>query len=184
MVQVSDYPCYIGIGSNLDYPVQQVSAALGCLAQLNGCSLGAVSAFYRNPPLIAPGVPEQPDYINAVARVDTLLAPERLLDQLQAIEVRQQRRRTAGVRWGPRSVDLDLLVYAQQSVDSDRLQVPHPGLAYRPFAVFPLAEIEPQLTVPGLGPISDLAAQLDGSQLQRIKPPAPGCESGGVAFYE
>lgn len=167
-------PAYIGIGSNLDDPLRQLHKAVEHLFALRGGELSKVSAFYRNPAMRAPGQPQQPDFLNAVARIDTELEPYALLAQLQAIEQGQNRRREEGVRWGARTLDLDLLVYAHSQLHEQGLQIPHPGLGSRPFVVFPLAEIEPQLVIPGLGWIGDLAAQLDSAQLQRIASPSVG----------
>ena len=147
---------YIGIGANLDDPVRQVSSALDELAVLPRTSLVKKSSLYRTPPM---GPPDQPDYINAVAELETWLAPLELLDELQRVE--QLHRRVRGAqRWGPRTLDLDLLLYGAQHIDQPRLSVPHPGLAERAFVLLPLVEIAPDLTVPGLGAVTGLAARV------------------------
>lgn len=154
----SDLPVtvYIGIGANLDGPVQQVSRALNELAALPRTRLVKKSSLYRTPPM---GPPDQPDYINAVAELDTWLTPLALLDELQRIE--QLHRRVRGAqRWGPRTLDLDLLLYGAQKIEQPRLRVPHPGLAERAFVLLPLVEIAPALAVPGLGALADLKASI------------------------
>ncbi len=127
---------YLGLGSNLEQPARQLSRALEALAALPRSRLACVSAVYRSA-AVGPG--SQPDYLNAVAGLDTALAPLALLTRLQAIELGQGRVRT--VRWGPRTLDLDLLLYGQRKIDTPRLQVPHPRLAERDFVLYPLAEI-------------------------------------------
>src|SRR5512143_2122176 len=119
---------YIGLGSNLDDPLSQVQTAIDELASLPQSCLHAVSPLYRTPPL---GPADQPDYINAVAAIDTDLDPLALLDELQRIEHHHGRVRS--LRWGPRTLDLDLLLYGQSTLASERLTVPHPGLCERPF---------------------------------------------------
>lgn len=135
--------CYIGLGSNLAEPRQQLMRAETALANLPHSRLIAVSAYYQSQ-AIGPG--EQPDYLNAVAALDTTLTPLALLDQLQAIEQAQGRVRT--VRWGARTLDLDLLLYGNQVLDLPRLQVPHPRLGERAFVLRPLADLAPDLLLP------------------------------------
>ncbi|WP_049723824.1 2-amino-4-hydroxy-6-hydroxymethyldihydropteridine diphosphokinase [Gilvimarinus polysaccharolyticus] len=132
--------CYIGLGSNLETPVKQVQQALNELAQLPHSQLVNASSLYRSR-AVGPG--EQPDYINAVAQLTTQLKPLALLDALQAIEQAHQRQRL--VRWGPRTLDLDLLLYDDLSIDNERLTVPHPYLTVRDFVLRPLLEIAPKL---------------------------------------
>ncbi len=128
--------CYIALGSNLQTPAAQLRAAVRAISQLSGSQLGPVSNCYRSP-AIGPG--EQPDYLNAVLRLDTSLAPETLLDALQGIE--NQQGRTRGVRWGARTLDLDILLYRDLVVDSGRLQIPHPRMSDRNFVLYPLSDI-------------------------------------------
>lgn len=156
---------FIGLGSNLDDPRQQVESALRELAELPDTTLAAQSGLYRSAPM---GPPGQPDYINAVARLGTRLAPEALLDALQAIEARHGRVR-GGERWGPRTLDLDILLYADARIDSPRLQIPHPGLVERNFVLHPLAEIAPDLDIPGAGPLRVLLARCPSAGLERLK---------------
>lgn len=144
---------YIALGSNLDDPVRHVTQALTELAQLPSCQLQARSRLYQSKPV----GPPQPDYINAVARLQTTLEPLALLDQLQALEQHHQRVRLE--HWGPRTLDLDLLLYGNQVIQNPRLQVPHPAMAERAFVLYPLAEIEPALTLPSGASIESLLAR-------------------------
>ena len=134
---------YIGLGSNLSDPVLQVKTALSELASLPQTQLIAQSSLYCTPPM---GPPGQPDYINAVAALQTELPAEALLDHLQQIEQAHQRKRI--VRWGPRTLDLDILLYGESVIHTERLKVPHPGLTERLFVVEPLFEIAPDLILP------------------------------------
>ncbi|MFP5504681.1 MAG: 2-amino-4-hydroxy-6-hydroxymethyldihydropteridine diphosphokinase [Gammaproteobacteria bacterium] len=155
---------YVGLGSNLDDPQRQVEDALREVAALPDTVLAARSSLYRSAPM---GPADQPAYINAVARLDTRLAPEALLEALQAVETAHRRVRS-GERWGPRTLDLDILLYGAARLDSPRLQVPHPGLAERNFVLEPLAEIAPELDIPGLGPLRELLARCAPAGLQRL----------------
>jgi 2-amino-4-hydroxy-6-hydroxymethyldihydropteridine diphosphokinase len=158
-------PAYVGLGSNLDDPVRQVRAALAALAALPRTRLIASSALYRNPPM---GPPEQPDFVNAVAGLLTALPALELLHELQSIEDAQGRRRD-GPRWGPRTLDLDLLIYGDTQLRSEALTLPHPGLAERPFVLVPLLEVAPGLRIPGGDRIALLAAATDGGGLARLE---------------
>jgi 2-amino-4-hydroxy-6-hydroxymethyldihydropteridine diphosphokinase len=153
------------LGSNLDDPPAQLRSARTALAGLPATQLVAVSNFYRNPPM---GVPDQPDFVNAVAGLLTQLTPQTLLAQLKAIEQAHGRKRTAADRWGPRPLDLDLLIYGTACIDEQGLSLPHPGIAERNFVLFPLLEIAPGLNIPGCGQVKDLAARLDRSRLVRV----------------
>lgn len=157
-------PAYIGLGSNLDEPAVQLRRALTALGRLPGTRLVAVSSFYRNPPM---GPQDQPDFVNAVAGLLTTLPAAELLAALQAIEDAQGRRRD-GPRWGPRTLDLDLLVYGALRRDDEALVLPHPGIAARPFVVVPLHEIAPGLRLPGGASIERLAAAADRGGLARL----------------
>jgi len=151
-------PAYVGLGSNLDDPERQVQDALQALAGLPETRLITTSESLRNP-AVGPG--PQPEFINAVAGLLTRLAPVDLLDALLAIERRQGRDRRSAIRWGPRRIDLDLLVYGDVAMDTENLTIPHPGIASRNFVLFPLLEIAPGLCIPGLGPVRRLAAALN-----------------------
>ncbi|AQA17821.1 2-amino-4-hydroxy-6-hydroxymethyldihydropteridine diphosphokinase [Halioglobus japonicus] len=129
---------YIALGSNLAQPLTQLRQAVMALAKLPDSQLIASSLAYRSK-AVGPG--EQPDYLNAVVRIDTTLTPIALLDALQAIENQQGRLRTE--RWGARTLDLDMLLYGEQTIDEQRLQVPHPRMTERDFVLQPLADIAP-----------------------------------------
>lgn len=158
---------FVGLGSNLDGPEFQVRSALQALGRLPETRLQRASALYRNPPM---GPPDQPDYVNAVACLTSGLAPLDFLAGLQAIERRHGRSRGEGERWGPRRLDLDLLLWGRQQLALEGLTVPHPGLPERAFVLYPLAEIEPGLHIPGLGAVEGLLARVDGSALVRLDP--------------
>lgn len=155
--------CFIGIGSNLDQPLQQVHCALRALAALDGSTLGAVSPFYRNP-AIGPG--EQPDFINAVAELHTSLTPLELLAHLQRIENAQGRVRN--IRWNARTLDLDLLLYGDRIIALPELQVPHPRVRERNFVLYPLHDIAPTLTMPDGTPLITLLDCCSAHGLQRL----------------
>lgn len=153
---------WVGLGGNLGDPARQVGAALDALAALPKTRLEARSRLYGSRPM---GPPDQPDYVNAVARLRTALAPHALLDALQAIEQRAGRQRGA-TRWGPRTLDLDLLLYGDACRADERLTLPHPGIAERPFVLVPLAELDPGLSIPGLDdPVATLARRVDRTGL-------------------
>ncbi|MDD0844677.1 2-amino-4-hydroxy-6-hydroxymethyldihydropteridine diphosphokinase [Pseudomonas sp. Gutcm_11s] len=130
---------YIGLGSNLAEPRQQLEAALAAIAALPSSRLAATSSLYASDPL---GPPDQPRYVNAVAALDTELAPLQLLDALQRIELEQGRVRKAE-RWGPRTLDLDILLFGDRLLAEERLSVPHYHMHARAFVLYPLAEIAP-----------------------------------------
>ena len=155
---------YIGIGSNLERPLEQVRRARDALAGLPETRLVAFSPLYRNP-AVGPG--EQPDYVNGVAVVETELEPHALLDALLAIEASQGRTR-GPERCQPRTIDLDLLVYGDRVIDDERLTIPHPRMRERAFVLRPLAEVAHDLSVPGLGSVSTLLAGVSEVDLHRI----------------
>lgn len=130
---------YIGLGSNLAQPLTQLRSALQAIAELPHTRLAAQSSFYASDPL---GPADQPRYVNAVAALDTELAPLELLEQLQRIELEQGRVRKAE-RWGPRTLDLDILLFGEQLLNDERLTVPHYHMHARAFVLYPLAEIAP-----------------------------------------
>lgn len=154
--------CYIGLGSNLDGPRGHVERALDELARLPQSRLLARSPLYRS----APVGPPQPDYINAVAQLETALPPLELLDELQRLE--RAHRRVRREHWGPRTLDLDLLLYGRQHIDDPRLQVPHPEMPRRAFVLYPLADIAPELTLPSNTPLESLLARCPFEGLERL----------------
>lgn len=158
------YPAYVGIGSNLDGPAKQVSTAIGLLGEVAGSRLFAASSLYRS---AAFGGVEQPDFVNAVAALLTTLTPADLLAELQAIEKRQGRERN-DLRWGPRVLDLDLLVYSSKKIDEPELTLPHPGIGERNFVLLPLVEIAPDLSVPGLGRAGSIPVNRIEPSISRI----------------
>jgi 2-amino-4-hydroxy-6-hydroxymethyldihydropteridine diphosphokinase len=158
---------YIGIGSNLCQPLEQVRRARDALAALPKTRLMGTSPLYRNP-AIGPG--GQPDYVNAVAAIETRLEPHELLDALQAIEADQGRTRGA-IRWQPRTVDLDLLVYGDRAIRDQGLTVPHPHMHERAFVLKPLVDLAPDLDVPGLGPVAALLSGVPDGMLRRVDDP-------------
>ncbi len=141
---------YIGLGSNLGKPTVQVRRAFTELSALPETRLAAHSHLYKSRPL---GPQNQPDYINAVAALHTRLQPLVLLRALHAIECRHGRRRETELHWGPRTLDLDLLVYADETLHTPELTLPHPGVHQRSFVLYPLAEVAPALVIPGHGPV-------------------------------
>lgn len=162
--KVLQHEAYLGLGANLANPVAQLQHALTALCQLPQCSVLLVSSLYGSKPM---GPQDQPDYVNAVAKISTTLSPLALLDALQQIEQRQGRQRKAE-RWGPRSLDLDILLYANHTIVSERLTVPHYGLTKREFVLYPLAEIAPQLHLPCGTSIQDVLKQVPLNGLEKL----------------
>lgn len=155
---------YIGLGSNLDDPVNQIRTALAELARIPHTRLIRQSALYQSKPI---GPKDQDDYINCVAKLSTQLPPINLLDQLQNVENIHGRERT-GRQWGPRTLDLDLLLYAKQCISEPRLTVPHYGLKERMFVLLPLSEIAPTLKLPDNSLVSQLVTNLASNQSHEI----------------
>jgi 2-amino-4-hydroxy-6-hydroxymethyldihydropteridine diphosphokinase len=155
------HPAYVGLGSNLDHPIDHVRGALAELGYLAGTRVVARSRLYRSPPA---GPPDQPDYVNAVAGLLTQLAPAELLAALQAVE-RAHGRTRSGERWGPRTLDLDLLLHGDRVLNDAGLELPHPRMHERAFVLVPLAEIAPAARVPGHGLAAALAARSDQAGL-------------------
>ncbi len=150
-------PAYVGIGSNLDSPQDQVERAIDALAEIESTVLVRTSPFYHSAPLDGS---KQPDYINAVSALLTRLDAGSLLGSLQEIEKAHGRARGAE-KWAPRTLDLDLLVYSSASIDGKDLKVPHPGIGERNFVLLPLLDIAPHLLIPGRGSVRELAAAVD-----------------------
>jgi len=155
---------YIGIGSNLDGPREQVRNAIELLDRLPGCHVLRQSSIYQSAPF---GPVAQDDFMNAVVALETAVPPDILLACLKEIE-RAQGRDLRAERWGPRVIDLDILVYADQMLDLPGLQVPHPGIAERNFVLLPLREIAPDLVIPRLGPVADIAIDEHVPPIRRI----------------
>ncbi|MGG3796090.1 2-amino-4-hydroxy-6-hydroxymethyldihydropteridine diphosphokinase [Pseudomonas paraversuta] len=156
---------YIGMGSNLADPAEQLRSAIQALAQLPDSRFAGVSAFYQSDSLL----PGQPRYTNAVAAIDSGLEPLDLLDALQAIEIDQGRERHE--RWGPRTLDLDILLFGDRLIDTPRLKVPHYHMQARPFVLYPLAELAPAtLTLADGRSLAQLLAECPFVGLERLPP--------------
>ncbi|UVW34817.1 2-amino-4-hydroxy-6-hydroxymethyldihydropteridine diphosphokinase [SAR92 clade bacterium H455] len=143
---------YIALGSNMDSPHSQLDSALAVLSQHPRIALVATSNRYQTPPI----GPQQPDFINAAAQLSTDLSPLDLLDALQAIE--QQQHRVRSIHWGPRTLDLDILLYDNFVIESERLTIPHPRMAERGFVLVPLADLDAQLALPSGETVAQLLA--------------------------
>jgi 2-amino-4-hydroxy-6-hydroxymethyldihydropteridine diphosphokinase len=156
---------YVGLGSNLERPREQLRAAFSEIERLPETRLVARSPLYRSAPV---GNTDQPDFVNAVARLETGLAPERLLAELHAIEALHARRRS--VPNAPRTLDLDLLLYGDAQIATPALVVPHPRMHERAFVLAPLAAIDPQANVPGRGRAAELLARCAGQDVERLGP--------------
>jgi len=154
---------FIGLGSNLEDPIAQVNDAIALLDETNGLERIATSLLYASPPM---GPQDQPDYINAVVEVETLLSPLAVLNALQSIENCQGRVRER--RWGPRTLDLDLLAYGEVVMHDERLQLPHPGIAERAFVLVPWAEIAADFEIIGLDKVQVLADACPLAGLEKI----------------
>lgn len=159
--------CYIGLGANLVEPVAQLQAAVTALGQLPETRLVQVSRLYSSKPM---GPQDQPDYINAVAALDTRLTPLALLHALQQIELAHGRQRKAE-RWGPRTLDLDILLFGMQQIDHPELTVPHYGMTLREFVLYPLAELAPDLILPDGVALQSLLQQVPLNGLTPLQPP-------------
>jgi len=153
---------YIGLGANLGEPGDQLAAALAALASSPGITLVACSAFYRSAPIASSG----PDYLNAVAALDTTLQPPALLARLQALEAQAGRLRP--YLNAPRTLDLDLLLYGTSVIATPELTVPHPRLHLRAFVLLPLAELAPELALPLHGPLAALLPGVAGQAIERL----------------
>ena len=147
---------YVGLGANLGPREVTLLRAVDLLAAADGVEVVAVSQLRETDPV---GVVEQPPFLNGAIALDTSLSPRAVLELL--LEIEEELGRVRGERWGPRTVDLDLLVYGDERVDEDGLHVPHPRLHERRFALEPLAELDPELVIPGLGSVSALLDGLD-----------------------
>ncbi|HJV27213.1 MAG TPA: 2-amino-4-hydroxy-6-hydroxymethyldihydropteridine diphosphokinase [Aromatoleum sp.] len=158
---------HIALGANLGDPVAALETAFAALGSLPDTRLVARSSVYRTAPV---GVAGQPDYFNAVAAIDTELPATVLLDALLELERRQGR--TREYHLAPRTLDLDLLLYGDECIDEPDLVVPHPRMHLRAFTLVPLAEIAPDLVIPGRGPIADLLPTVADQAIERLAPAA------------
>jgi 2-amino-4-hydroxy-6-hydroxymethyldihydropteridine diphosphokinase len=155
---------YIGLGSNLENPLQQIKTAINDLQSLADITIVSVSSLYQSPPM---GPADQPDYINAVLSLETMLPPHQLLDALQSVE--QLHGRVRKRHWGERTLDLDILLYGDQILDDERLKIPHPGLPERAFVLYPLAEIAPEVEIPGIGALQEILPLCPQGDLQQVE---------------
>ena len=155
---------YIGLGSNLDNPVAQVLEAVEELEMIPDTILAARSSLYSGRPM---GPEDQPDYVNAVVALDTLLSADELHRALVSIEDQQGRARD-GEKWGPRIIDLDLLLYGNSTIDTDTLTVPHPGMHERDFVIVPLEEIAGNVKIPGKGFLYSLINKCKSHSLKKL----------------
>ncbi|EKY3118878.1 2-amino-4-hydroxy-6-hydroxymethyldihydropteridine diphosphokinase [Cronobacter turicensis] len=153
---------FIALGSNLAEPLSQVNNALAALARIPHSRIVATSSFYRTPPL---GPQDQPDYLNAAVALETTLAAEALLDNTQRIELEQGRVRKAE-RWGPRTLDLDIMLFGDATINTERLTVPHYDMKNRAFMLLPLSEIAPALRFPDGERLADVLERLDCSAIR------------------
>lgn len=154
---------YVGLGANLGEPRQQLTEALIAMSGLPETRLAGHSSFYRSAPV---GYEDQPEFLNAVAALDTRLAPGVLLDGLQGIERRQHRERTFPN--APRTLDLDLLVFGEEQIARPGLTVPHPRMHQRAFVLQPLLELDPHISIPGKGKASAFLAACASQKIERI----------------
>ncbi|MDH3646174.1 MAG: 2-amino-4-hydroxy-6-hydroxymethyldihydropteridine diphosphokinase [Gammaproteobacteria bacterium] len=157
-------PAFIAVGSNLDGPRAQVEAALVALGSIEDTCCVATSPLYQGPPM---GPQDQPDYVNAVAALLTQLEPAALFSALLDVE-RALGRGGTGRKWGPRRIDLDLLLHGDNVREGRALTLPHPGLAERAFVLQPLADLAPTLRLPDGRRIADLLYSVDCSELRRL----------------
>lgn len=156
--------CFIGLGSNMGDPLTHLRGAARGLYQHHHIEQMVLSSVYRSAPM---GPQDQSDFLNAVARLETSLSPEALLNVLQSLERGAERVR--GRRWGPRTLDLDLLLYGEDSIASSRLTVPHPGLATRDFVLIPLRDVSgPGFVLPGGQTVAQALAQCPDTAVQQI----------------
>jgi 2-amino-4-hydroxy-6-hydroxymethyldihydropteridine diphosphokinase len=155
---------YVGLGSNLADPEEQLNRARFELAEIPDTRLIACSGLYQSPPI---GPQDQPDFLNAVAHLETRLEAAQMLRELQRIEDAHGRERE--VRWGARTLDLDLLLYGDEIIDTPQLQVPHPEMRRRSFVLYPLQELAPELGIPGAGTLQELMENCPPSGLKKYE---------------
>lgn len=156
--------CFIGLGSNLENPVNQVRSAIEEIADIPSVSLLAQSALYETKAI----GPKQPDYINAVVHIKTTLTPQDLFAALKAIEIAHHRLRE--VKWGPRTLDCDILLYGSQRVQTSELHIPHPEMLNRGFVMIPLMEIAPDLSLPDGTKIQNAVNFFHAQDVRKLNP--------------
>lgn len=163
----SPVSAWVGLGSNLEDPLQQLARAVTGLATLPDTTLNSQSPFYRSRPM---GPQDQPDFVNGVALLHTTLPADILLDHLQRLE--QEHGRVRLRHWGPRTLDLDLLLYGSNVIQTERLTVPHPGVPERDFVLRPMLDLDPAVTLPDGRRCDQLLSQCTDNHLQRLEPMA------------
>ena len=151
---------YLGLGSNLSNPVEQLKTALNAISELPQTQLIKSSSFYGSKPL---GPQDQPDFVNAVCKIQTELSPLVLLKAVQKIE--QEQGRVKKRHWGERLIDIDILLYGEQCIEEENLSIPHLQMSVRDFVLVPLAEISPGLVIPNKGEVNTLLSKLEKSYL-------------------
>lgn len=156
---------WLGLGSNQQQPVRQISLAIAGLADSDDIEVLKISSLYSSPPW---GDVNQDDFVNAVAQVETPLKPLELLHQIQNIENQMGRERSAR-RWGPRCIDIDILLYGDQTIKLDELEIPHPRMHERCFVLLPLSELEPDLEIPARGTVAESLEGVECAGIQRLE---------------
>ena len=156
---------YLGLGANLNDPVAQLKQAITALENVPGTKSHRCSALYASKPM---GPQDQPDYVNAVMEIECQLSPHALLDATQAIELQLGRVRKAE-RWGPRTLDIDIILFAHERIDDARLTVPHYGMKEREFVLYPLHELAPDLVLPDGSSLSSLITQVPRNGLEQLQ---------------
>lgn len=162
--EAREVEAYVGLGSNMEDPVARVRSGIAALAALPATRVERCSSLYRSAPV---GEQDQPDFVNAVCRLTTRLASKELMERLLAVE-RAQGRVRSGPPGGPRTLDLDLLLYDAQTCSTPELVLPHPRLHERAFVLRPLLEIDPDLVIPGRGRAAELLAGCRGQRIERL----------------
>lgn len=164
---------YIGLGSNIEHPYRQIKEAIIALDGLPDTRVTADSGYYKSRPM---GPKDQPDYVNAVVRIETGLVATELLTHCQQIEDRQGRIRSR--RWGERCIDLDVLLFADMQIETDKLTVPHPGISQRDFVYLPLLKLDPAITIPGKFALKDMLHSEENTMTENAKSDY-GCHYAG-----
>ena len=164
---------YIGLGSNIEQPCLQIKNAILALAQLPETTVINDSGYFKSKPM---GPKDQPDYVNAVAEIETTMSAIELLKHCKLIE--QQQGRIKLRHWGERTIDLDILLYADEQIQTDVLTVPHPGICQRDFVYMPLLKLNPDVIVPGTGPLNVIVQSVDKQMAEEFKADH-GCQFAG-----
>jgi 2-amino-4-hydroxy-6-hydroxymethyldihydropteridine diphosphokinase len=158
-------PAYVAVGANLDDPLSRVKDSFALLGAIRSTRLIAISRLYRSAPL---GPQDQPDFVNAAVALLTQLSAAELLAEMKSLERALGRDTPPLVRWGPRRIDFDLLVFGAEQIQTETLTVPHPGVLARNFVLYPLLDIAPELFVPGHGHVRELAARVSANGLSAL----------------